>query len=133
MTLTLDIATELEHQILQEAGRKGLDAKSFVLGLLRDSLASMASSGNARSESDLLEEINQGFPEEIWRRYRELVAKRQDETLSAEEHTELIAMIDRVEIANARRIECLAELANRRQVPLRELMAEMGIQPTADA
>ncbi len=133
MTLTLDIATELEHQILQEAGRKGLDAKSFVLGLLRESLASMASSGNARSESDLLEEINQGFPEEIWRRYRELVAKRQDETLSAEEHTELIAMIDRVEIANARRIECLAELANRRQVPLRELMAEMGIQPTADA
>ncbi len=133
MTLTLDIATELEHQILQEAGRKGRDAKSFVLGLLRESLASMASSGNARSESDLLEEINQGFPEEIWRRYRELVAKRQDETLSAEEHTELIAMIDRVEIANARRIECLAELANRRQVPLRELMAEMGIQPTADA
>jgi hypothetical protein len=80
-----------------------------------------------RSESDLLEEINQGFPEEIWRRYRELVAKREDDTLSAEEHTELLAMIDRVEIANSHRIECLAELANRRQVPLRALMAEMGI------
>ena len=133
MTLTLDIATDLEHQILQEASRKGLDAKSFVLSLLRESLASKTSSGGARSESDLLEEINQGFPEEVWRRYRELVAKRQDETLSAEEHPELIAMIDRIEVANAHRIECLAELANRRQVPLRELMAEMGIQPTADA
>jgi hypothetical protein len=68
----------------------------------------------------------------VWARYRELVARRQAETLTAEEHTELIALIDRIELANAHRIECLAELATRRQVPLRVLMAEMGIQP-ADA
>ncbi len=34
---------------------------------------------------------------------------------------------------DAHRIECLAELPTRRQVPLRELMAEMGIEPSIDA
>lgn len=133
MTITLDLATDLEHQILQEAHRRGLDAKSFVLDLLRESLATKASSESARTESELLEEINRGFPTEVWTRYRELVAKRQDETLTDEEQAELIALIDRIEIANAHRIECLAELATRRQVSLRALMAEMGIQPAIDA
>lgn len=133
MTLTLDIATDLEHQILQEAQRRGLDAKSFVLDLLRETLASRATSQGTLRESELLEEINRGFPEEVWARYKELIAKRQAETLSAEEHSELIGLIDRIEVANAHRIECLAELATRRQVPLRKLMVEMGIEPSVDA
>ncbi len=133
MTLTLDITTDLEHQILQEARRKGLDAKSFVLDLLRETLSAQVSSVRAQRESDLLEEVNRGFSAELWERYRELVAKRQAETLSGEEHAELITLIDRVELANARRIECLAELATLRQVPLRELMAKMGIEPASDA
>ncbi len=133
MTLTLDIASELEHQILLEARRKGLDTKSFVLDLLREALAYKASSVAARRESELLEAINRGFSEEVWVRYRELVARRQDETLSGEEHAELIALIDQIELANAHRIECLAELANLRQVPLRDLMTKMGIGPTANA
>ncbi len=133
MTLTLDIAADLERQLLRQAHRRGVDAKSFALALLRESLASTTSPVGTRSESELLEEINRGFPADVWARYRELVAKRQAETLDAEEHAELIALIDRIEVANAHRIECLAELANRRQVPLRELMAEMGILPTPDA
>ena len=133
MTLTLDIATDLEHQITQEARRRGLDVKSYALDLLRESLASKASPESELSDTELLEEINRGFPSEIWLRYRELVAKRQAETLGAEEHAELIALIDRIELANAHRIECLAELAARRRVPLRTLMAEMGIQPAIDA
>jgi hypothetical protein len=100
MTLTLDIATELEHQVLREARRKGLDAKAF--------------------------------PTEHWVRYQELVAKRRAETLTTAEHAEMLAMIQVREEANVHRVECLAELAKRRQVPLRELMAQMGIEPTTD-
>lgn len=132
MALTLDIAADLERQILRQARRRGVDAKSFALALLRESLASAASQEGKSSESELLEEINRGFPADVWARYRELVAKRQAEDLEAEEHAELISLIDRIEVANAYRVECLAELANLRQVPLRALMAEMGIQPTTD-
>jgi hypothetical protein len=132
MTLTLDVTSELEHQIHREAQRKGLDAKSFVLSLLRDYLASEASSTAQRSESELLEEINRGFPAEHWERYGELVAKRRAETLTAEEHAEMLSMIRLREEANVHRVECLAELAKRRQVPLRTLMEQMGIEPTID-
>ncbi len=132
MTITLDIATDLEYQILQQAQRRGLDAESYVLDLLRESLASRECSKGVLSESELLEEVNRGFPPQVWRRYRELIARRQADTLSPEEHAELISLIDRIEVANAHRIEFLAELATRRQVPLRELMAEMGIQPSID-
>ncbi len=133
MTITLDIAPDLEDRILQEAQRRGLDTESYVLDLLQESLAASECSKSALSDSELLEEVNRGFPPRIWRRYRELVARRQAETLSTEEHAELISLIDRIEVANAHRIEFLAELATRRQVSLRELMAEMGIQPSVDA
>ncbi len=108
--------------------------KSNVLDLLRESLAvPRASEERTPSESELLEEVKRGFPADVWQRYRELVAKRQAETLGTDEQAEPIGLIDRIEIANARRIECLAELATRRQVPLGELMAEMGIEPSIDA
>ncbi len=130
--MTLDITAELEHQILREARRKGLDAKGFVLDLLRDYLTAEASSHAVRNESELLEEINQGFPAEHWERYGELVAKRRAETLTAEEHAEMLAMIEVREEGNVHRVECLAELAKLRQVSLRLLMDQMGIEPTID-
>lgn len=130
--MTLDITTELEHQIQREARRKGLDAKGFVLGLVRDYLASEAPVSAERSEDELLEEINRGFPAEHWQRYRELVAKHRAETLTAEEHAELLSMIQMREEANVHRVECLSELAERRQVPLRALMEQMGIEPKID-
>ena len=132
MAMTLDITTELEHQILREARRKGLDAKGFVLGLLRDYLTSEASSSAGRNESELLEEINQGFPAEHWKRYGDLAVKRRAETLTAEEHAEMLAMIQVREEANVHRVECLAELAKLRQVSLKVLMDQMGIEPTID-
>ncbi len=91
MTLTLDVTTEVESQLLRAARLKGLDAKSFVLALLRDYLISQATSIAERSESGLLEEINQGFPAEHWQRHEELAAKHRAETLTAEEHTEMLA------------------------------------------
>ncbi len=44
----------------------------------------------------------------------------------------MLAMIRTREEANVYRVECLAELAKRRQVPLRMLMEQMGIEPTID-
>ena len=43
--------------------------------------------------------------------------------------TGLIATTDRLEKANGFRVQCLAELARRRQVTMRALMDELGIKP----
>lgn len=129
MVLTLEVQPELELQLRREAGRKGLDAGNFVLNLLREYLNVPDAAPEARSEKELLAAVNRGLSTEEWERYRELIDKRRAETLTSEEHAELIATTTELEEANVFRVRCLAELARRRQVPLRALMDELGIKP----
>jgi len=82
-----------------------------------------------RAEVELLRKIHEGLGPETWDRYRELVARRRAEKLTPEEHAELIALSDRIEEANARRIGYVAELADLRKTTLPELMDELGIAP----
>jgi hypothetical protein len=78
-------------------------------------------------ESDLLKEINLGLSADTWTEYHLLIAKRQSETLTDEEQRKLIAISDRLEIANVRRIKALIELATLRSQPLSTVMQELGI------
>jgi hypothetical protein len=77
-------------------------------------------------ESELLEEIGHGLPRKAARRYRELIAKRGAETLTAEEYAELLQLTDWVEKLEVKRLESLAELARLRGVPFRSLLTELG-------
>ena len=78
-------------------------------------------------ETQLLLEINQGIPPELLQRYQVLREKRDDEILTEVEHEELLRLSDRIEVLGAKRLEALAKLADLRQVPLVQLMADLGI------
>ncbi len=65
----------------------------------------------------------------IQKRYMELQTKLHHETISADEHQELLALIDRLELVDATRLQALLELAQLRQVSLQELMRQLGIHP----
>lgn len=78
-------------------------------------------------ESDLLREINTGLPETTWQRHHLLEKKRMEETLTAQEQSELIQLNDRIEEDNARRLGRLAELAQLRQTTLDSVMKSLGI------
>ena len=84
-----------------------------------------------RRESELLLQINQGLVAETQQRYDELIGKRRDKTLTAEEYQELLRLTDQSEELDARRLGGLVELAGLRQVSLAELMDELEIQPPA--
>jgi hypothetical protein len=86
-----------------------------------------------KEEAELLQKINQGLPPDVQQRYDELTAKRQAETLTPDEHQELLALIDRIEQADAERVQALAELAQLRNVPVTTLMAELNIRRPAYA
>ena len=135
MTLTLDIRPELEAQLKAEAAKAGLDASTFILNAIeermRQNWRGTHSLPNRLStqEAVLLQKINQGLPEEVRQRYRCLVAKRRAETLTSEDHAELIALSDRIDETNARRIEHLAELAQLRESSLDDVMRQLGIKP----
>jgi hypothetical protein len=82
-------------------------------------------------EAELLHQINRGLPEATQHRYDELRAKRHAETLTPEEHQELLSLVDSVEQADADRLQHLIELSQLRQVPLPNLMHQLGIHPLA--
>jgi len=90
-----------------------------------------ASSLSAR-ESILLKKIGQGVPHTIQNRYDGLQKKVLAENISAEEHQELLGMIDTVEKADADRLKSLIELSQLRQFSLDKVMSQLGIhQPPA--
>lgn len=84
--------------------------------------------GLPQCESELLARINQGLPTNVRTRLNELIAKRQSEALTADEHKELLRLIGQLEEAEATRVEALAQLARLRGVSLTTLMHDLGIR-----
>ncbi len=82
-----------------------------------------------QDEAELLLKINQGVPPDIQKRYNELIAKRQTETLTSNEYDELLSLTHEIEGLEARRVEYLAELARLRGTSLTILMGNLGIRP----
>ncbi len=83
----------------------------------------------SQSESELLLKINQPLPKFVQERYEILIAKRQNETLTTEEHTELLQLTDQVEHLEQERVQHLATLAQVRHISLSQLLQDLGIEP----
>ena len=128
MTLKVDIDSDTERTLQEEASRKGMDAEELAADLVCQGLTGNGGSCGDR-ESKLLTKINQGWSEDHWLRYRELLKLRDDRELSKDSHDELLLLTAELEGINARRIGYLAELAKIRGIKLPELMKELGINP----
>ena len=136
MAITIEIEPELENQIRQAASKAGLAPEVFILESIKERLhQTHHRQSNVKHlpqiEANLLQKINQSLSQIEWLQYRELIARRQAETLTPDEQTELIALSDQIEEANARRIEYVAELARMRNMTLPALMRELGLKPVA--
>jgi hypothetical protein len=82
-------------------------------------------------EAELLREIYRDKRPGFQQRFDELNAKRRAFTLIAEEHEELLRLVDESEQFTVRRLEALAELAQLRQVSLPALMRQLGLKAPA--
>ena len=79
-------------------------------------------------EAALLRKINRGVAPAVRQRYMELHNRLLDETLSGEEHDELLGLIEIIEKADADRLKHLIELAQLRNTTLDALMDQLGIR-----
>jgi hypothetical protein len=86
-----------------------------------------------KDETELLQQINRGLPADVRQRYDALNAKLHDETITPEEHEELLTLIDRLELADAERMQRLVALAQIRGVLVDTLMEQLGIRRTTYA
>jgi hypothetical protein len=80
-------------------------------------------------EDELLQKIYQGLPPEMQQRLNELIEKRQSYTITDDELQELIKLTDQVELFDAERLKHMIELAHLRNVPLDDLIRQLGIKP----
>ena len=125
--LTVTLPPELEIRLRSQAAREGLAADAYIVRALEQVLPPQVGSVLGRREAELLQQINLGISEVQWSKYRLLRSKREIRALSADEHRELIALCDEIEVANARRMPTLIELAALRNVPLKRLMNDLGL------
>ncbi len=80
-------------------------------------------------EAELLSQIYQGLPATMQQRLNELIEKRQAYTITETELQELITLTDQVELFDAARLERLIKLAHLRNVPLAQLIQQLGLKP----
>lgn len=139
MQLNLEITSELEARIRQEAELAGMEPSSFIVSTLENHIhqndfqhgdlahANGDSPSLSEEESKLLGTINTGLSSEDWDRYRQLIDLRRQENITAEGLAELTAMADRIERLNAQRVTHLCELAQLRGISLPALQDQLGI------
>lgn len=93
-----------------------------------------AQAEHVQDEARLIERIkkNSRLPAAEQRRFNHLRRKRQAETLTSSEETQLQALWQCVEQMNVARLEALIELAQRRNTDVEALMRELGLSENRD-
>ena len=130
MTLLVDLPTEIEARVHEAAEAQRIDPAAYVRETLTASHP-FPTAPASMTEKELLEEINRGFSEAFWERFRHLVRRRRAETVTLAEQQEAIRMFDRTEARSVERLRCLLELSSRRGKSVDELMTELGIRPVS--
>ncbi len=87
----------------------------------------------SKKETELFLRINRTLPPEKQERYDELSQKREDETLTDDEHAELLKFVDELVTIWTDRLQAVVDLAKLRRLSPRELMKQLGIEPRAYA
>lgn len=116
-------------ELLQAALRlPQVELEQFVSRLFTLKARESASVLSVR-EAELLTEIYRGLPGATQSRLNELIQKRQACAITESELQELDALTDQVELFDAARLERLIELAHLRNVPLQQLIQQLGLKP----
>jgi hypothetical protein len=128
MVMNSSVAT-----LFQEAER--LDNRSldtFIANIL-SMRVQRKTSDKQKEEAILLQKINKSLAIEQIERFRALNEKHLDNNISEQEHLELGVLIEKIEKLNVTRLKYLIALAQLRNITVRELMQQLGINTTANA
>jgi len=79
-------------------------------------------------EVELLQQISQHPTPKIRSRYDELNTKLHQGIITEDEHQEFLALVDQIELADAKRLQHLIELAQLRSLSLDALMEQLGLR-----
>lgn len=109
--------------------KKALSAFRRALQEQKQKLTQSTTPRLNRKESALFLKINATLPADKQKRYQELRQKREDETLTAKEHAELMEFVEEIHQIWVERLQAVHELAKLRKVSTREMMRQLGVDP----
>jgi hypothetical protein len=124
-TIPIEVSTEQLLRAVERLPAQDLDA--FVAQVI-----ALRAQRNAphldQEETALLRQINAPLAPDLQRRFDELIAKRQAETITPDELHELTGITEQIERHDAERLAALGDLAHLRQITIPALMDLLGIQ-----
>lgn len=127
---TTHLNSEIDiESVMQGMGKLNNSELENILSRISIMLAQKKAPNLPKQEAKLLLEINQSLDEAVLQRYSSLNQLMRENKLSEEEYQELIQLIDKVELADAKRLKAIIELANLRAITVDELMKQLNIQP----
>ncbi len=126
MSITIELPPEVEKKLRQLAAEKGKPLDRFVQEYLLETFVGRAS--DLEDEQLLQEKARIHMSETDINRYEELLSKRDNFSLTNEEHQKLIDLTDQIERRNAERMPYLLKLAELRGTTPEDLVQELGWQ-----
>lgn len=125
--IQLDVTPQTEDRLRRIAQRLGNPISDYLVDLIEEHVSAVEET--ATTETDLMQQINLGLPEDTWREYFSLLRKQDEQTLDPGEYERVAEIASFLEVANAKRIRALIQLAELRETTLDALMDEFGIKP----
>ena len=125
--ITIELSEDQLRKLKAAASSLGVAPEELVSASIDD----LVGGSNVGDGSTLLETIEQRLSPEDEKRYAELNTKRWEETLTPDEHSELLRLNEKVEELQVQRIRLLIELARLQKTSLTTLIDSLGIRPRA--
>lgn len=130
MFVSITLPNELEQFLETHAQNVGIPVETLLTRTIVERWdAVRRAPGLPNRESELFLRLQTLFPPEQTREYQALCRQSEAGTLTKSDRERLLALLEQRDHQNAERLEIIAELAGRRGVSVREMMAELGIGP----
>lgn len=124
-TIPIEVSTEQLLRAVERLPAQDLDAFVAQVIALR---AQRNAPHLTQEETALLRKINTPIAPDLQRRFDELIARRQAETITPDELHELMGITEQIEQHDAERLAALSDLACLRQITIPALMDILGIR-----
>jgi hypothetical protein len=129
MSLTIQLPVTTEHSLRESATREGMPLERYIAQLLTaTSLSKTPKKKKSLTEAELLKYSHLDIQTTDLEEYHRLKTLFKTDKITEDERQNLIQLNDLIEIAHAKRMGYVLQLAQLRKISLEKAMSDLGIK-----